>query len=456
MAEGNKINVLSELLGRAQLASKMGMQFGGDRDIYNTLGYSHNLTYKDFYAQYSRQDIAAAIIDRPVDATWSGPLDVLQADDIDETAFEKAWRELQKRLSLKSKFVRLDKLTSLGHYGVLLLGLSDVKNKQSYAQPVRSKNLKLNYVKPLGEGSAQIASYIKDPSDERYGLPEFYDVTIQDKHEKSSHQLRVHHSRVIHVAADLMESEVEGIPVLKKVYNRLKDLEKLVGGSAEMFWKGARPGYQGKTDKDFKVDDKLLEDIKEQVDEYEHGLRRILINEGIDLKGLEMQIADPKGHVEVQIQMISAVTGIPKRILTGSEQSELASSQDKSTWLSLVQDRRTEYAEQLIVIPFINRCMALGVLPQVDNYNVKWKDLFAPSEKEQADVGKVRAGALKEYVSSPQAEMVVPPQAFFEYFLGLDASQVSYIKEIQEQAIIDEERAAQSDDYEEPDEDTEE
>ena len=436
----NKIQVYSEIINRAALASLLGKQFGGARDLYDILGYDKELTYDSFVTQYGRHDMAAAIIDRPVDATWRGPLELLEADDDKETELEKKWKELEERLSLKSRFVRLDKLTSLGHYGVLLLGLGDVQTREQYALPV-AKNAELLYVKPFGEGAAKIKAYEDDPKSERFGMPKAYTISIKNKADGKTIELTVHHTRVIHVAVDLLESETEGTPALKKVFNRLKDLEKLVGGSAEMFWRGARPGYQGKLDKDFSMDKTGEDDLKAQVDEYEHGLRRILVNEGLELKGLDSQISDPLNHVDVQVQMISAATGIPKRILVGSERGELASSQDKESWLELITDRRTEYAEPVIVRAFVKKCMELGVLPKVETYSVNWKDLFAVSEKDQAEVGKTRAQALKEYMQNPMAESVVPPAAFFEYFLGLTSDQIQVIQEMISAAAAQEQRS---------------
>jgi hypothetical protein len=221
-----------------------------------------------------------------------------------------------------------------------------------------------------------------------------------------------------------------GIPKLEAVFNRLYDLEKLVGGDAEMFWRGARPGYQGNVDKDYTMTQTTKDDLKEQIDEYENGLRRILINEGIDLKELAQQIADPTGHVDMQLTMISAVTGIPKRILSGSERGELASTQDTGEWKTYVQSRREDHAEPHIIRPFTDRLIELKVLPKPKSgdYKVDWLDLFSISEKERVEIGKSRANAIREYTTNPMAESVIPPDAFFEFCLGLSQGQIDLIK----------------------------
>lgn len=421
----------SELANRLALGAYFGKQYGTDRDLYEALGYPSSILYKDYQAKYNRQDMAKAIIDRPVKVTWNGDITVVEVEDDKESQLEKAWKDLNKQLGLKSRFVRLDKLAGIGEYGVLLLGLDDVQKKEDFKEAVKSGARKLHYVKPLGQGSAKISTWEKDASNPRYGLPVLYDVTITSDADATVDQsMKVHYTRVIHVTDDILESEVEGAPRLEVVYNRLMDLEKLVGGDAEMFWRGARPGYQGKMDPDYQMTPATKQDLQEQIDEFEHNMRRILINEGVDLKALEQQLADPKNHVDVQIQMISAVTGIPKRILTGSERGELSSKEDKSEWMAYVQNRRDDYAEPRILRPFINLCIKYKILPKAkdDTYMIVWSDLFALSEKERISIGKDRSTALKEYTANPMAEYIIPPDAFLEFFLGLSDDQIEMIK----------------------------
>jgi hypothetical protein len=179
------------------------------------------------------------------------------------------------------------------------------------------------------------------------------------------------------------------------------------------------------------------EGMTRQLDEFENNLRRILLLEGVSIESLEPQVVDPAHHVDIQIQMISAVTGIPKRILTGSERGDLASTQDKDNWLDLIQMRREEYAEPKIVRPLINICIEYGVLPPSSSgmYKIKWQDLYAPSTKDQADIGQIRALALKHYTYNPQAEDFIPFEAFLTFFLGLEEEEVEYIMNMQESSI---------------------
>jgi hypothetical protein len=217
------------------------------------------------------------------------------------------------------------------------------------------------------------------------------------------------------------------------------DIEKVAGGDAEMFWRGARPGYHGKLDPEYQATPEFKAELKEQIDEFEHNLRRMLINEGVDLEALEQQIADPSSHMDIQLKLISSETGIPIRILTGSERGELASSEDRSEWLSYVQTRREEHGEPNIMRPLIDRLIEYGILPTPqDNYSIKWSDLFAQSEKMRVDIGKSRSNSIREYTSNPMAIEVIPPQVFMEKCLGFSEDEIDWVYSVRDTEMEDE------------------
>lgn len=433
----------SELVGRANLMARMGMQYSGSRDLYKALGYKKDLVFDDYLAKYQRHDMAKAIIDRPVRATWQGSLEMVESDKPKDTEFETTWDTLNRKLGIKSILSRVDRLTGIGRYGILFLGLDDVSSVNSLVNPVNEGKVKnLLYLKPFGESSAKISKLVETSSDERYGKPLLYEIVIQDVKNKNEYAVKVHHSRIIHIVDDPLESEVYGTPRLEAVFNRLMDLEKLVGGDAEMFWRNARPGYSGEVNPDFQMTEGMKHELVKHLDEYEHDLRRFLIQEGVTIKALEQQIADPKSHFSVQVSCLSAVTGIPQRVLMGSERGELASTQDTSEWKDYVQGRREDHAEPNIVCPFVDRMIALGILPKPGkDYTVKWSDLYAVSEKERVEVGKARANALREYTYNPIAQGIIPPPVFYEYFLGFTKEQITLTEAMRDQIISEEELA---------------
>lgn len=436
--------VFASMLGRSALTNRIADQtYSGDRNVYDALGYPTTLSFDDYLGRYFSQDIAKAIIDRPVKASWKGDINVVENTKPKKTKFEKQWEKLYKDLKLKGVFIRADKLTGIGCYGVLLLGLDDVKKNEGFRRAIK-KGSKLIYVKPFSEQSAVIAEYDKNPKSKRFGLPKFYKITSKNTTNTANtsvgrgntavtrtdtQELVVHYSRIVHITEDTLEDEVFGIPKLQSVYNRLIDLEKVVGGDAEMFWRGARPGVTGTVKDDYEMSDDEYDKLQAQVDDFEHHLKRVLISEGVDYKTLAQQIADPSNHVAVQIQMISAVTGIPARILIGSESGELASSQDKQEWISYVTSRREEVNEPEILRPFIDRLIEYNIIatPKKETYTIIWDKLFSLSDAEKVEVGKNRAIALKEYATNPAAQYMMPFEMFLKYYSALDETQISEI-----------------------------
>ena len=435
--------VMSTILNRMNLGKSIGTQsYGGDRNIYEALGYKDTLVFDDYIARYFRQDIAKAVIDRPVQASWKGDIEVIENTRSKHTKFEKEWRKLYTSLKLKSVFIRADKLTGLGSYSVILLGLNDIRTREGFKNKVK-KGAKLLYVKPFSEPSAVIDKWDENERSPRFGKPLTYKVSLSSKGLDPTNSVRttksseysgsliVHYSRIVHLTEDVLEDEVFGIPRLQVVFNRLMDLEKLIGGDAEMFWRGARPGYTGNVKPDYEMTPEMLADLQDQIKEFEHNLKRVLVNEGVDYKSLEQQIADPSTHVDVQVQMISAVTGIPKRILVGSERGELSSAQDKQEWISYVTSRREEQNEPGILRPFIDHLLEYKIITahKSEEYVIVWDKLFSLSDKEKVELGKNRAIALKEYSTNPAAQYMFPLPIFMKFYLGLDDNQISSIEE---------------------------
>jgi hypothetical protein len=289
---------------------------------------------------------------------------------------------------------------------------------------------KLNYIQCYGSSAATIDKTNEDATDPRFGMPEIYQIspatltTATAQKITSQTSLKVHWTRIIHLVEDNLESEVIGTPRLQVPYNRLKDIEKILGGSAEMFWRGARPGYQASIDPDanWDIDDPSLAEMREQLEEYENNLRRMLFTQGIDLKAIEMQIANPLDHLKAQLEDVAAATNIPLRILVGTEEGRLAGAQDSEHWDDYVSGRRREWAEPVVIRPFIDRLIKFKALPepQEGNYNVIWPDLRTPSDKEKAEVGRIRSEALNKYLMAPGADSVIPIDQAIQHLFGLD------------------------------------
>ena len=276
------------------------------------------------------------------------------------------------------------------------------------------------FMVPFSEANATVSKYVTETSDPRYGLPEIYTLTTGGYGGGTGSSvnvstMKVHHSRIIHIAEGTLENETFGIPRLQSILNRLDDLEKVVGGSSEIYWLNGRGGLNLNADKDTEIADP--DKLGEHIADYEHNLTRVLKTKGISVNPIELSVHDPSNHVSVILDLISGATGIPKRILTGSERGELSSNQDENNWQARVDERRNNYCEPLMLRPIIDYFINIGILTKTD-YKITWPELFTLSQKDKADIALKTAQAISTYMSNPESEMVMPVQQFVEDILG--------------------------------------
>lgn len=398
------------------IGSLMGMSFSGNRDLYATFGYDRQITYQQMYNKFVRQDIAGRIVEAEPHATWANPPEI-EADE----AYTTQWNDLQQKFNIYGKFNRLDKLVGIGSFAILVLGVDD---GQPLNTPLNSDSRhNLIYLQPYGEGATKIQEYERDSTNPRFGQPTLYRVNPNDvtqDHSTSVSQrlgLRtrafdVHHSRVVHVAENTLEDESFGIPRLMRIYNLLEDLQKTAGGAAETFWLTSNRGMQVDVDKDMdlKVDD--AEALSEEIDEYFHNLRRVIRTKGVKIANLGSDIADPRGTFAVLVALISGATGIPQRILLGSEAGQLASEQDRANWAVRIDERRKLFAEPTILTPTSRKLIDIGVLPQPTSLTYLWPDAFKqnPLERAQTSAQQARSLANVSKALSDAVPVVTPEE----------------------------------------------
>jgi len=236
---------------------------------------------------------------------------------------------------------------------------------------------------------------------------------------------------------------VFGVPRQRPVYDRLYDLYKLYGGSAEMYWRGAFPGLSLETHPqlggDVTVDAAAT---RTQMEQYMNGLQRYLLNTGISAKSLAPQVVDPSKQIEIQLDAICIQLKVPKRIFLGSERGELASTQDSKAWNNRLMSRQNGYITPRIIVPFIDRLITFGVLPEPQGYSIVWEDLNSLTEEQQSIIAKNRIEAIAKYVASSGAETLVPPQFFLTDMLGFTDQQATAMLEEGEKLQAEEDALA--------------
>lgn len=455
MSKSTLSNVVSSLVQnatilRSQLLNKL---FDPRRDIDLECGYPKSLTPDQFRYLYDREGIAQRVVQFWPDESWAMDPSVYETEDPSETAFEREWMTFRKRFNPFHFLHKIDVVSGIGRFGVLLLGLDD---GQPLEAPVLSETgtplggVELLFLRAFAEDVVEVDSRENDMSNPRFGQPTMYSIKFTDVDSIGDTTVmqtqKVHWSRVIHIADNREGSEVYGKPRMEVAYNRLYDLRKVLGGSGEMFWKGGFPGYAIETDPDIPDVDLDTDSLREQLANHFNGLQRYLALTGVSVKSLAPQVADPKSHVAVLMEQIAITLGVPKRKFIGSEQAQLASAQDDRTWNKRVARRQEKYLTPMVISPFVDRLIALGILPEPTEYTVEWPDLNTVTDQEHAEVAAKRTEAFSKYVAG-NVDQLIPPAEYLSMFHGLAQDEVDQIMEAAAERIAEIDAETEADQF---------
>jgi hypothetical protein len=479
------------------------------RDIYHECGWPKDIGVEQYQKMYDRNPIGCRVVQVYPKESWQVQPVVYENEDPNVlTAFEKAWnglsrqfrrsyrRQVDKGSSVWEYLLRADILSGIGQFGIILLGLSGSGGMDTPAYPldmpdsdsgnpslvfsipsvdpgpsrgpdrpapkVREQR-RLLYLRVMPESLVSIERYETNERNPRYGLPVMYNVKMMDPDRVSGtgfsavSDKRVHWTRVVHVADNLASSEYLGVPRQQTVYNPVMDVEKVLGGSAEMYWRGAFPGVSLETHPSLGGDvDIDVTAIKRMLENYMNGLQRYLNPVGMTAKSLAPQVVDPTPQIHRQIEAICILLGVPKRIFMGSERGELASSQDDAAWNDRLRERQRNYITPRIIEPFIDRLIDCGVLPAPEGffeeesdpgpanispapdefgnyaenvgYQVWWPDLTSQTVSEKAEVTFKLSQALAQYVTS-KAYVLMSPIDYLIRVFGMEEQEAHAVWE---------------------------
>ncbi len=336
--------------------------FEARRDLYKALGYSRNISVQQLRYRYERGGMAKALVDIRPETTWSGrnrlTVDGNPNEELDLTARNlRLWRIMQ-RADLFAEIV--------GYSGIIILG-----------GPLSSPP---SYVGGLAVWGADRLKINRIDDD---GTPMLYDLRLPNGRSEI-----VHGDRVIHIADGYLDSNLIGLPRLVPIWNRLDDLDKVLGAGAEGFWRGAFPGlhfnYEGEGD----LNEEQLVKLRDQADAYEHDARRSLRTSDVSVTQLQTDVVDFSPQTEALVGQVAAACRVPQRVLMGSERAHLASTQDRIEWYERINERRYEYVEYDIVARTVARIVEIELGQAVEAWRIgvawsAWPDIIS-------DVGRMQ------------------------------------------------------------------
>ncbi len=413
------LNYLTSRLSRIQ------QSLDPRRNIWTECGWPEDeIRVETYQRKYETNPFAARVVEVFPEQCWQVQPEVYENEDPRRrTPFEIDWANLPKNLQTKPNYFnspkgnpiweilkRADKLSGIGRYGIILLGLDDGKELSEPAEPREGQ--KLTFCRVFPENYARIDTFVDDETDPRNGFPETYKVSFVKPNSSTStgfttYDKDVHHTRVVHIADNLQSSEYIGLPRQRPVFNNILDLEKLYGGSAEMYWKGAFPGigFEGLPElmKGAKFNE---EDMKQEIEDFMNGLQRYYAIVGARARVLAPAVVDPTPQIKVQIQGICVKLNIPNRVFMGSERGELSSGQDDASWNDILRERHHNYLSPRVISPFANHLIWLKVLREPASYEIAWPDLTSQTPQDKAHVSFELSQSLAQYANSRAPELI--------------------------------------------------
>ncbi len=460
------------LLARSELLKRM---MDPRRDINDDCGFPRSPITPEFFENlYDRGAVSCRAVEVLPLECWQVTPTVYEDDDAEtETAFEKAWDDLGKSLNHGEKsfysdemgssvweyLERLDIVAGIGAYGVMFMGLDDVTVPTDLANPVSSGSRKLMFLRCFPQAQCQVSLVESDPSSPRYGMPLLYNIYFNDPRGIAAPPLqgwnttlyKVHWTRVIHFADNIRSNEVYGIERMRQICNNLLSLDKLYGGSGEMYWRGAFPGLAVESNPQLGSPgdtDINIQEVKDAIEQYQNTLQRSLLLLGLTVKPLAPQVVDPTPQIAVQIEAVCIKLGIPVRIFKGSERGELASAQDDKNWASRVRRRQANVLTPRLIAPFVNRLINIGVLPEPKQFRVIWPDITTSTDQERINFILGLTQALSTYVSG-NVESLIPPKEYWIEVVGLDEKTALALTTAMEehQSELDDQAKAVADDH---------
>ncbi|MDG6480949.1 DUF1073 domain-containing protein [Glaesserella parasuis] len=411
----------------AFLAEALGLGNTKRKKLWDEFGYPKNLVFSHFHKAYKRNSVAFAAIERLLNQCWIDVPVIVEGGKKDEVEKTSEWEALVERF-LKRHWAAIkeaDKRNLVGNYSALLI---QVKDGQQWDQPILQNSLTklgefgLARLIPVWQSQLSVLDYQEDIAADNYGEPLMYQFSELAFGKKGrGRDIKVHASRVIllNEGGDFNSPE-SGVPLLEPGYNKLLDLEKTSGGSAEGFLKNASRQLGIKLTKD--VDLRQLEEgakalgftsfseaLNDKIKKINTGTDSALVTQEGDASVLSVAPADPKPTWEISANEFAASVQIPFTILFGQQTGRLASDEDKADWANRCNARRNGFLSETIK-QVLERLWFIGVLPMPKNgeITVSWSDLLAPSEKDKIANAQALTSVATTSQSAFGASVIVP------------------------------------------------
>ena len=393
---------------RGMIGSYLGISHNGERDIYESFGYDVDLSgnhgFLRMYGMASRHGIGNRLTSGVARICWRDGFELYESKEDD------AKKVLENELALlfKSNTIayleRADILNRIGRFSVLYVGIPDGRKPEEPLGKVSGGPemlSKITYV-PYAYDGVEILTSSNDITDPRYGLPEIYSLSQQHRGDRekdaTTKNLRVHWTRIIHLNENALDSDIEGRGALEPVFNRILDLDKVCGGSAESYFRNSKRIVAYEIDNDFAghlADDESARNLfDEEAKKFTHGYKDHVTAYGAQVKELQSQHASPEYTIKGLLWEISSYSGYPIRFLIGEGSGQLAGSEDQLAVNQVTRDRQRVFCSPIVVKLFI-MLEKSGMLTLPDTFDIRFPFQEAATEAQKVDNNNKKAQTIE-------------------------------------------------------------
>ena len=394
---------------RNRIGAMLGVSNGGKRDLYDIYGYDKSLSgthgFERMYEYSRREGIANRVAWGVAKSSWRDGFEVFTSAEAEADKILVDELTGLAKSKLNNKLERADILNRIGRFSVLFVGVPDgLDANLPIGKVVGNADAVLDqlYFIPYAYDGIEITKQVTDSKDKRFGLPELYSLSRipkdGDGKDTTTSSIVVHWSRIIHLNENALESDIEGMGALEPIFNRILDLDKTCGGSAEAYFRNAKGKIAFEIDPKFSTD--LLsnptakQDFQDGAEAFSDQYKDHIVASGSKVTSIDTPHYTPLDTVKVALWGISGYSGIPLRVLTGEGAGQLAGSEDQLAYNQLIKDR-----QRLVCSGWIYRLFDIlqeaGMLKQLpEGYEKRFPVQEAATEKQKAENGSKKADTV--------------------------------------------------------------
>ena len=382
----------------------LGLSHDGKRNLNDVYGYPDSLSgtagYYKMYDMAKREGIANRLTFGTARTCWREGFEIFDSGEEDANEiFADEILKLNKQ-ELVNKIERADILNRIGAFSVLYVGIPDGLDPREPVGRVTGDGFKSIFFKPFAYDGIEINAWNNDPTSERFGKPELYQVSRMsrgdtEKDMSGTNAIVIHWTRIIHLNEGALDSDVEGMGYLEPIFNRILDLNKACGGSAEAYFRNSKGKIAFEVDKDFtgitsqEDKDRLDSGAKKFTNEAQDHIYAM----GSKVTAVNTPHASPLDTVKTLIWEIAGYSGYPIRVLTGEGSGQLAGSEDQLAVNAIISDRQNTVCASWVTRLFEILAMA-GMVEWKDTYQVRFPKQSTVTEMQQVELDDKKAGSL--------------------------------------------------------------